>query len=239
MRYYLLISLTFIFLVSSSVVSADKLILIGKNDPINNNDLILMERLQGFGLEVEYHSEPEAHPVDLTGAACVYISESVTSGNIGTAYTDVTIPVITSEGGLIDDLGMGVGQNSGDVTAIEIVDPNHPITRGFSGQVEILSEPGIFTGATELEGDVQILATLADGSGWPRLFVYDEGAQMQGMTAPARRVFVFNHQEVNALLNEDGWTLIKHAVEWALSIEPASVSYKDALANTWGALKLR
>jgi len=239
MRCYLLVSLTLLFIFSSAVVSADKLILVGKNDPINDNDTILMERLQGMGLDVEYHSEPEGHPVDLTGAACVYISESVTSGNIGSAYTDVNIPVITSEGGLIDDLKMGVGQNSGNVTAIEIVDPNHPITQGFSGQVEVLSQAGTLTGATELQGDAQILATLTDGSGWPRLFVYDEGAQMIDMVAPARRVFVFNHQEVNPLLNEDGWTLIERSVNWALGNEPTPVSYQNSLANTWGAIKSR
>ncbi len=239
MRFYVLISLTLIFLISSVTASAQKLILVGKNDPINDNDLILMERIQRMGLEVEYHSEPETHPVPLGGAACVFISESVTSGNIGPTYTDVDVPVVTSEGGLIDDLMMGVGENSGDVTAIEIVDPNHSITQGFSGQVEILTQPGVLTGATELEGDAQVLATLADGSGWPRLFVYDEGAQMIDMVAPARRAFVFNHQNTNPLLNEDGWTLIERAIEWALGYEPSAVSYEESLVTTWSAIRVK
>ena len=239
MRYYLLISLALVFIVSSAIVSADTIILVGKADPIKANDVILMERLQGMGLDVEYHSEPETHPVPLGGAVGVFISESVTSGNIGTAYTDVDIPVITSEGGLIDDLGMGVGENSGDVTAIEIVDPNHPITQGFSGQVEILSQAGVLTGASELQGDAQVLATLADGSGWPRLFVYEEGAQMIDMVAPARRAFVFNHENTNPLLNDDGWTLVERAVEWALGYGTSAVSPDSSLVTTWSAIKVR
>jgi hypothetical protein len=239
MRYCLSISLALLFLVSSAIVSADTIILVGKTDPINANDTVLMERLQGMGLDVEYHSEPEAHPVPLGGAAGVFISESVSSGNIGPTYTDLNIPVITSEGGLIDDLGMGVGQNSGDVTTIEIVDPNHPITQGFSGQVEVLSQASVLTGATELQGDAQVLATLADGSGWPRLFVYEEGAQMIDMVAPARRAFVYNHQNTNPRLNDDGWMLIERAIEWALGYGTSAVSHDSSLITTWSAIKVR
>ena len=97
MRFYLTTSLILLVLCSSLVFAADKMILIGKNAPINNNDLILMQHLQGLGLEVEYHSEPEGHPVDLKGAVGIFISESVTSGNIGPVYNDVDIPVIISK----------------------------------------------------------------------------------------------------------------------------------------------
>ncbi len=85
MRRYATVSLILLLLCSGLGIAADKLILIGKNDPINNNDLILMDHLIGLGLDVEYHSEPEKHPVDTNGAVGVFISESVTSGNIGPA----------------------------------------------------------------------------------------------------------------------------------------------------------
>jgi len=235
MRSYVAVSLILLFLCSGLGIAADKLILIGKNDPANSNDQILMGHLTGLGLEVEYHSEPEKHPVDINGAVGVFISESVTSTNIGPAY-DLPIPVIMSEPGLIDDMKMGMGEDIASATSIEIVDPNHPITQGFSGVVEVLTQPGVMECASALDGEVQILAVLAGDPGMTMVFVYEKGAQMQGQEAPARRAFVFNEQNSNPLMNEDGWTIVERAVTWVLSTE-LSVSYKGSLATSWGALK--
>jgi hypothetical protein len=229
MRRYAGVLLILLLLCSGLGIAADKLILIGKNDPINNNDQILMEHLIGLGLDVEYHSEPEKHPVDTNGAA-------VTSGNIGPAY-DLPIPVIMSEPGLIDDMKMGVGQDFAGSTSIEIVDPDHPITEGFSGVVEILTQPGVLEGASALEGEVQILATLEGAPGMTMVFVYEKGAQMQGQEAPARRAFVFNEQYSNPLMNDDGWTIVERAVTWVLGTA-VSVDYEGKLATSWGTLKL-
>ena len=235
MRYYVAVSLIVIFLCSGLGIAADKLILIGKDNPINNNDRILMDHLIGLGLDVEYHSEPEKHPVDTKGAVGVFISESVTSGNIGPAY-DLPIPVVMSEPGLIDDMKMGVGQDNAGATSIEIVDPNHPITEGFNGVVKVLTQPGVMEGASDLEGEVQILAALEGNPGMTMVFVYEKGAQMQGQEAPARRAFVFNEQYSNPLMNNDGWTIVERAVTWVLGTA-VSVDYEGTLATSWGALK--
>jgi hypothetical protein len=238
MRFYLAFSLILMIMFSGLAFSADKFILIGKNDPINANDTVLMTHLQGMGLDVEYHSEPEG-PVNLDDAIGMFISESVSSGNIGPVYNDVDIPFIMSEGGLIDEMSMGIGQNAESVSTIKIVNNRHYITEVFPlGDLEVLTAPGTMSGATELEGDPQVLATLADGSDWPRVFVYEEGAQMIGQKAPTRRAYVFNHQNINPLLNEDGWTIIERAVEWALGAA-APVDPMDDLAITWGAIKER
>ena len=240
MRFYLTFSLILLMMFSGLAFAADKFILIGKADPINANDTILMQRLQGMGLNVEYHSEPEGHPIRLDADVIgIYISESVTSGNIGPGYNDVELPFIMSEGGLIDEMSMGVGANAENVSTIKIVNNKHYITEGFPlGDLEVLTAPGTMSGASELEGSPQVLATLADGSDWPRVFVYEKGAQMIGQKAPARRAFVFNHETLNPLLNEDGWTIIERAVEWVLGAA-APVDPKDGLAITWGAIKAR
>jgi hypothetical protein len=68
MRRYVAVSLILLFLCSGLGIAADKLILIGKNNPINNNDKLLMDHLTALGLDVEYHSEPDKHPVDTKGA---------------------------------------------------------------------------------------------------------------------------------------------------------------------------
>jgi len=235
MRSYVAVSLVLLFLCSGLGIAADKLILIGKNNPINDSDQILMGHLTGLGLDVEYHSEPEKHPVDIKGAVGVFISESVTSGNIGPAY-DLPIPVIMSEPGLIDDMKMGIGQDAANAESIEIVDPNHPITKGYKGVVKVLSQPEILACASDLEGEVQILAVLAGDPGMKMLFVYEKGAQMQGQKAPARRAFVFNEQSSNPLVNNDGWTIIEHAVTWVLGTA-SSVNYERTLAISWGAIK--
>jgi len=237
MRRYVAVSLILLLLFSGLGIAADKLILIGKNAPINNNDQILMDHMKGLGLDVEYHSEPEKHPVDTKGAVGVFISESITSANIGPAY-DLAIPVIMSEPGLIDDMKMGVGQDAASATSIEIVNPNHPITKGFNGVVKVLSQPGVLEGASALEGEVQILAALEGDPGMKMLFVYEKGAQMQGQKAPARRAFVFNEQNSNPLMNNDGWTIIERAVTWVLG-STASVDHKGTLATSWGGLKIK
>ena len=235
MRRYVAVSLILLLLFSGLGIAADKLILIGKNAPINNNDQILMDHLKGLGLDVEYHSEPEKHPVDTKGAVGVFISESITSANIGPAY-DLPIPVIMSEPGLIDDMKMGVGQDAASATSIEIVNPNHPITKGFNGVVKVLSQPGVLEGASALDGEVQILAALEGDPGMKMLFVYEKGAQMQGQKAPARRAFVFNEQNSNPLMNNDGWTIVERAVTWVLGTA-VSVDHKGTLATSWGAFK--
>ena len=235
MRCYVTISLVLLFLCSGLGIAADKLILIGKNDPINNNDILLRDHLIGLGLDVEYHSEPEKHPVDTNGAVGVFISESVTSTNIGPAY-DLSIPVIMSEPGLIDDMKMGVGVDIASATSIEIVDPNHPITKGFDGVVKVLTQPGVMECASALEGEAQILAVLAGDPGMTMIFVYEKGTQMQGQEAPARRAFVFNEQNSNPLMNNDGWTFVERAVTWVLGTA-ASVSHEGTLATLWGALR--
>lgn len=236
MRRYAAISLILLFLCSRLGIAADKLILIGKNAPINGNDQLLMNHLIGLGLDVEYHSEPEKHPVDTKGAVGVFISESVTSGNIGPAYA-LPIPVIMSEPGLIDDMKMGVGQDAANATSIEIVNSNHPITKGFGGVVKVITQPGVLEGASSLEGEVQVLAVLEGNPGMKMLFVYEKGAQMQGQKAPARRAFVFNEQNSNPLMNNDGWTMVERAVTWVLGTA-LSVNYECTLATSWGALKL-
>lgn len=235
MRCYVGISLLLLFLGSGQAMALDKLILIGKDNPINNSDQILMGHLTALGLNVEYHSEPEKHPVDIKGAVGVFISESVTSGNIGPAY-DLPIPVIMSEPGLIDDLKMGIGQDVANATSIAIVQQNHPITKGYQGVVKVLSQPETLASASALEGDAQILAVLAGDAGIKLLFVYEAGAQMQTEKAPARRAFVFNEQSSTPFVTDDGWTLIERAVTWVLATA-APVSNQGTLTTTWGAIK--
>ena len=121
---------------------------------------------------------------------------------------------------------------------IDIVDSSHPIAAGMSGQVQIASEVIDICSTSEALGDAKIVARSV-ASGEICLATYEEGAlDMDGVAVPARRVFVFAHQFLIPLLNDDGWGLVERSVLWALDrLSSSAVTPEDAVASTWGDLK--
>lgn len=240
MRLSLVTSLILSLLFASWSMAADKIIMISAADPPGEADQALIDHVAALGFDVESHSQDEAQPVDISGAAGVLIGEALGSGNITGAYKDAPIPVIITETYVLDDMQLATDGtfNTTPDKAIVIVDPAHPIAGGLTGEVEIAAEEIDICSTSDIQGDVHIIATTLIG-GETCLATYEEGAKgMDGVAVPARRVFLFPHANMIPLLTDAGWGLVERSVLWAMGmLSETAVTPEDAVAETWGAIK--
>lgn len=223
---------------AGSVLAAGRLVLVSAGVP-DPRDGILIEHLEGLGFTVEIHAHDAGHPVDLAGVTLVFISETISSGNVTNAYADSTVPVVNSEAWTYDDIGFtpnadGLNSDPGDV--LTIVDMNHPITQGFPEQVKVYDPAANILSANNLGGDADALAVRADDTTRVAISVYEAGAQTLLAPTQARHVNIFGHGDGWASLTDDGWELIERAVFYATeqltAVEPAG-----KLAVTWAEIK--
>jgi hypothetical protein len=126
--------------------------------------------------------------------------------------------VIVAEPELFDEMGMTTGAAAegtvGSQTQITIVDGAHPLAAGFSGDVDVTTEPATLSWGAPAAGAV-VVARAAGSTTRGTLFAYERGARMVGLNAPARRVGFFLHEQTASLLTPDGQALLDAALRWA------------------------
>jgi hypothetical protein len=141
---------------------------------------------------VTVKSQTIAVAADATGQNIVVISSSVQADKVGNKFTKVTVPLLTWEYALYDDLGMATApKTTASQTQIAIVSAAHPLAAGLSGHVTVHS-----TG-------------YAVPSGVPN------SKAMPGLTAPAHCVAFFFNSVAGGTLTNDAWKLFAAAVNWA------------------------
>ena len=240
MRLLTVFSLALFLISTTLAIAADKIVMVVREDPIGVEDNIVKERLEMLGFEAEPHSQDEAHPVDLTGAAGVFVSESILSGNVAGAYEDIPIPFITSEAWLLDEMGIAADAHSHEdpnQTSVTIVDPNHPMAAGLEGEIQIAPTPVWIMSTCDPGGDVQIVAK-ATVNDCPCLAGYEKGAEkMGGELVKARRVLTFITRNSSLIMTDDGWKLFDNSILWGMGKLGVPVTPRGAVAATWGALK--
>ena len=236
--YRLLIMFILLTIFSGSIVGAETVVLVGSGAP-DPKDVLIIERLEKMGFTLKIHSHAEKHPVDLTGVDLVFISESTTSGNILGAYTDSSIPVINCETWTYDDMGFaaadaGFSDAVGDT--LKIVNASHPITQGFPEEVKVYDPGIIIMTASNLEGDVDILAVRAGNEVDAAISVYEKGAITLKGETKAIHVNIYPHSTGWANITDDGWKLIENSVLYALG-KPLAVKPVSKIATTWATIK--
>jgi hypothetical protein len=154
----------------------------------------------------------------------VVISSTVNSGNINTKFTDVAEPVVTWESYILDDLkltGSVTGTDFGvtaDQSALDILEPSHPIAGGLSGTVTVF--PGIrnVRWGRLASGGVAVASVIGSAT-QAAVSAFDTGATLiDDTTAPARRVGLYfdNFGPISATL--DGTRLALSALCWAAGL---------------------
>jgi hypothetical protein len=238
MNRYLLVSLTLLVLFTDLVMASGKVVLVGSGapDPI---DAPLIEHLEKWGFTVESHEHLEKQPVKLDGVDLVFISESTSSANILGAYTDSTVPVVNAETYTYDDMGFAPDGTFNDAVGdtLKIVKKDHPITKGFPDKVKVYDQPIILMTCNGLQGDVEILAVRADQEEFVAISVYEKGAKTMKGKTKARHVNIWPHSTGWNNITNDGWTLIKRSVLYALG--RLAVEREGKLAATWGDIKMK
>ncbi len=102
---------------------------------------VLVEELGHTVDPVSYES------VDISqayGKALIIVSQSAEYWEAPTAFKESTIPILSWNISAWSSLGMlasGGGYYSEGRTDLDIIDPNHPMAAGFSGNMEVCTSP--------------------------------------------------------------------------------------------------
>jgi hypothetical protein len=125
----------------------------------------------------------------------VVISDSVTPANVNTKFKTVTVPVVTLDPQLFDDMGMTTTATTNFGTTatqknVTITNSTHPMAAGLSGTIQVTSANTTF-GWGVVNANAAKIATLTTDATKATDFGYDINAVMPGLTAPRRRVGFF------------------------------------------------
>ncbi|MCZ6855944.1 MAG: dockerin type I domain-containing protein [Gammaproteobacteria bacterium] len=163
------------------------------------------------------------------GFDAVIISSTLGSGTVRNKYEDLALPLLNWEQALTRqaagefNLSIG-GRTNGGSSQIEIVEPDHFITAGLEGTIEVVESAQIFSlGTGDIGAGVQLLANLAGSDNDHAIMVAEQGAELTGDgsdgspdIAPARRAFLFIEDNTFGALNETGLGIFDRTIDWIL-----------------------
>ncbi|HPG38862.1 MAG TPA: chitobiase/beta-hexosaminidase C-terminal domain-containing protein [bacterium] len=158
---------------------------------------------------------------DAAGKNLVLISGSVNSGAVNTKFRNVAVPVLLCDPYLFDDMGMTNATENVDYgvtsnTTLNIIQPDHPASAGFSGTVQVTTTPLEMAFAVP-NNNARIIAAWQGDAGKAAIFVYEQAATMIGLTAPARRAGFFINSGITGQMTANGWKLFDAVVDWAMN----------------------
>lgn len=202
-------------------------------------DDALIERIKSLGFEVETITHDDLDAAAAAEAAkgkiAVYMSESVTSGNILDAFKDVPVPIVFSEPALIEDMGLcgptdGVdfGSHTNHTNAT-VVKPDHPIVKGVSKDFTIVPEEGLSPAPTycwHVVPEKNAIAVDPDAPDRAVIWAYEKGdTTVDGLHAPyqvpEKRAGINWHTTMPYdSVSEDMLKIFDNAIIWAAGIDP-------------------
>jgi hypothetical protein len=199
--------------------------------PTDLIDAVLVRHLEGLGFAVEVVDETDLNAGHAEGKALIMISPS-TSGVLRNRIEELSldrleVPIICSRPHLYPDLSMAPADQAGhyasNATRLNVIEPNHPLSGGFAGPLQVTRAPGSLGWGQPGPGAVRV-ATFPDSrkNDCAGIFAYERGAPMTGplTRAPARRVGFFLHPDLAPYLTDSGWALLDAAVRWATDESP-------------------
>jgi hypothetical protein len=216
-------------------IGGDILFVIDDLANLHGGDAVIKHFFEGLGHTVMYFDDDEDEVTTESAAAAVdlvYISESVVSGKIQNEITEIETPIIVAEPYCFYEMGMSSVEAADqrlDSVSIRIIEPDHPLAAGYSGNVAVLAEPDegtLIPGPSRAGGDAVVIAK---GSGDRQknadvYFLYDKGAALarpagdgSGRIAADIRIgFFAASPKAQALLFLQGYDLLEAAVNYAL-----------------------
>lgn len=202
-------------------------------------DVAVRDRLQALGYQVTVKSAGQAQATDADSRDVVLVSSTVTSSQVGGTFRDVTVPVLSWEPFILDDMAMTgpaahVDYGSAtDQTAIDVL-AGHPTAAGASGTVQVLGASDRVTWGRPSDAAETIATVTADPTR-SAIFAYDTYDPMVGTTAPARRLGFFLNDAGAATLTADGWSLFDAALCWTANCTRAPMPRITASATAGSA----
>ncbi len=215
----------------------DALLVVGNPASMGTRDTWLQNQLATLGWTVTVGDDDVVTSTSANGKRLVVLSESVTQAGVSTKFTSVTVPVITAEPFLTDELGMtGTGTNQGNTTGstetqttITTAGAAHQLGAGFSAGNTTIASAGVDLSWGKPNSNAIVAATVTSDSSKATVYGYETGTQMVTGTAPARRAAWLHYTANAANLNANAATLFAGIVAWASATQ---VSYtRDATDN--------
>jgi hypothetical protein len=199
----------------ATVAPGEVLFVVGDVGSLSVGEAAVLSRVESLGFSVVVESGASVVTGDAGGKALVLVSSNVSEGAVGSKFTSVVEPVIIWKPWLYDAMEMsGTNGSNRGVTAVDVVDPLHPLAAGFSGLTTILS-PGsrVSVGTPSAGGTV-----VATAAGEPTLFVFAPGDVLDnGQPAPGCRIGYPAFHVTPPNYTSNGWALFDNAVAWAVA----------------------
>jgi PKD repeat protein len=191
------------------------LLVVGNGGSPIAGDRAIRDRLVASGYSVTVVDDGVAQASAATGKDLVLISSSVTASALNTTFRDTTVPIISWEHALFDDLGMTAspGTLRSSQRNLVITSPGHPLAAGLSGTVQVATTTGNF--GSGVPGANAVVVATVPGTTAAGIFAYEAGVTMPGRAAPARRVGLFMADATPTKLTAMGKSLFDAAVLWA------------------------
>lgn len=227
--------------------AATVLLVVANSAALDTQESAKLALIQSWGYTVTLISESATQSefdAAWRAASVVYISETVTSGNVSTKLTNSTTPVITEESSLSDELGFSTSMTTITVNQMEITNSSHYITSGFSSStITLFTAPQLLRYLSGTQGGYTTLGRQV-GTTNVTLAVMERGATLtpSGQAAGRRVYLPWGNTSMDfAALTDDGKTLMRRAIEWCVQPiahykldETSGSTASDAIASRHG-----
>ncbi len=237
---------------SSATMGAEVLFISSMEEQHMPGDDALKAFIESLGHTVTYFDDNEDEATTEVAAAAadlVFISESVSSGQIRIEITEIETPMVITECWAWDEMGLTLGGGAGQnvaTTEIEIILPGHPLAAGLTGIVPVLTDitgdlgtARFSQGIAGEQATVVATATLEDGQTYDVILVYDKGAELpvppadgsDRVAADVRVCLGFDFRSY-PIWNDNAYELLEAAINYALGISPQPESYSPKPGNS-------
>ncbi len=199
-------------------------------------ELQVATRLRGLGLDVTTVAASALTGAKAAGRTVVVVMPGVDGATVQSSLRTVRSPVMVLEPTALDDLGLTSTTANTDFGAIAsanqvvIAQPTHPLAAGLAGLGTVYSSPGSLGWGKPAAGAANV-ATVVGQSDRATIFGYQTGAEMVGLTAPARRAGLFLTRTVGYGISNVGWMFFDAAVKWLATPEVLFVVADSAALN--------
>src|SRR4030067_2712010 len=161
-------------------------VLLVTNPTFTEGDDAILDSLENLGLTVTTITHDEVSADWAEGMGFVYISSSVSSGNVTNIFKEVEVPVLMIEPYALDDMGMTLDDDQhrffqGVQRPIVIEAEGHFLAAGLTGEVDFLLDYELLQSAQGIPGDEGVIIAnyLQDSTDtnwiYGAIFAYEKG----------------------------------------------------------------
>jgi hypothetical protein len=202
----------------SEACNSDVLFVVG-NTNLNNGDAWVKSRLQQLGYNVQLKDDNYVSADHANGKGLVVISSTCNSANIGSKFTNTSVPILTWEPFLYDDLKMASNFGSaGSQYKVTVNEADHSAVAGCSGSFSVYNYYGNMNwGTVPSTGNnaAKMVRLYGENNKFGILAYEKNGTMINGVKAPERRISFFIDDNSAVYLNANGVKLFDAAINWA------------------------